>query len=177
MVSTLPMLLLVAVAATCDLRIGKIPNALILVGLVTGLCLAVVDRGAEGLITALAGFGLGFILLLPGYLMRFTGAGDLKLLTTLGVFSGPSTLLVIFSTSVVAGAMFILLKATWRTLRKHSLFSRHGAFTLRHQSIPTQFNHNNSNRHSIFKQRLPMAPFYALGCTIFFILQLIERGG
>jgi hypothetical protein len=30
---------------------------------------------------------------------------------------------------------------------------------------------------AILKQRLPMAPFYALGCTLFIFGQLITAGG
>ncbi|MEJ2402987.1 MAG: prepilin peptidase [Candidatus Thiodiazotropha sp.] len=62
MENTLPMLLLVFVAAICDLQSGRIPNPLILAGVTFGLGFAFFNNGTEGLLMAFAGFGLGFIL-------------------------------------------------------------------------------------------------------------------
>jgi prepilin peptidase CpaA len=171
------MLLLVAVAAIYDLRTGKIPNPLLLAGLVFGLCFSLLSRGADGLLMSLAGFGVGFVLVLPGYLLRYTGAGDLKLLATLGVYSGPGAILAIFATSVVAGALFVLLKIAWSVLGRGTLFSRQAEVMPPAQLIPLQSGHRPSGLRPILKQRLPMAPFYALGCTLALLLQLIETGG
>ncbi|MCU7923748.1 MAG: A24 family peptidase [Candidatus Thiodiazotropha sp. (ex Dulcina madagascariensis)] len=140
MENTLPMLLVAGVASVCDLRTGKIPNPLILASLLFGLGITFLNRGTDGLLMSLAGFVTGFLLLLPGYLLRFTGAGDLKLLATLGVYGGPGIILGVFTISVIAGAIFILGSA-------------------------------------VLKQRLPMAPFYALGCTLFILIQLIQADG
>jgi prepilin peptidase CpaA len=175
--NTIPLLLLVAVAAICDLRTGKIPNPLILAGLVFGLCFTLLTRCADDLLMSLAGFGVGFILVLPGYLLRYTGAGDLKLLATLGVYSGPGTILAIFATSVIAGALFVLLKIAWRVLGRGVLFSRQTAVIPQAQLIPLQSDQRPSRQRPLLKERLPMAPLYALGCTVVLLFQLIETGG
>jgi prepilin peptidase CpaA len=174
--STLLMLLLVAVAAICDLCSRKIPNSLIIAGLVIGLGVAYLDSGTDGLVMSLAGFGVGFILVLPGFLLRFTGAGDLKLLATLGIYSGPVTILMIFAASVVIGAVFILSNILWRVLARRDFFCWQYTALPQAEQIPTCTEHRLSERHSMLKQRLPMAPFYALGCSSIFIIQLFEKG-
>jgi prepilin peptidase CpaA len=176
MENTLPMLLLVFVAAICDLQSGRIPNPLILAGVIFGLGFAFFNNGTEGLLTAFVGFGLGFILLLPGYLLRFTGAGDVKLLATLGIFSGPALVLEIFAISVITGALFVLLKIVWRTIKGAAVFFQRYRTMLLTFLITRQFIYLASGQESVLKQRLPMAPFYALGCLMLPLLPMIGIG-
>jgi prepilin peptidase CpaA len=171
---SLAILALVSAAAISDLRTRKIPNPLLLTGLILGLGLSLMTKGTDGLLSSLAGFGLGFALLLPGYLLRFTGAGDVKLLATLGVFSGPGMLLQIFVVSVLTGALFVLLRALWKIINDDG-----NAFTHRYKSmlqallITGQFNYVPSDQESVLKQRLPMAPFYAIGCLSILVFPLL----
>jgi prepilin peptidase CpaA len=89
------------VAAAFDLKTGLIPNKLTIpVGLV-GLGFAVSAAGLPGWIGAVAGLGVAFVLLLPGFLLGFTGGGDLKLASGLGCFLGPEL-------SLVAGLLYYL---------------------------------------------------------------------
>jgi prepilin peptidase CpaA len=170
---SLALLALVSAAAISDLRTRKIPNRLLLTGLLIGLVLSLMTRGIEGLVSSLAGFGLGFILLLPGYLLRFTGAGDVKLLATLGVFTGPGMLLHIFLASILTGALFVLLQALWKAIINNSSFLQRYQTMLQTLLTTGQFNQVPSGQDSVLKQRLPMAPFYALGCLIILMFPLI----
>jgi prepilin peptidase CpaA len=177
MENTLPMLLVAGVAAIFDLRTGKIPNQLLVASLLFGLAFTFINKGADGLLMSLAGFSLGFLLILPGYLLRFTGAGDLKLLATLGIYGGPATILGVFAIAVIAGAIFILLKILWKALgRVIFLYSRQ-ALIVKALLMTGRFDLLFSGGGAILKQRLPMAPFYALGCTLFIFGQLITAGG
>ena len=171
------LLLLVGAAALSDLRSRKIPNRLILTGLVFGLGLSIVTKGTDGLLASLAGFGLGFALLLPGYLLRFTGAGDLKLFATLGVFTGPGMLLQIFAASVLTGAFFVLLLALRKFFRTH-----HGDFLRRYKGMlrtllttgHCAYVPPEMETDSVLKQRLPMAPMFALGSLMVLGFSLIN---
>jgi prepilin peptidase CpaA len=168
------LLVLTLTAAIWDLRYRRIPNALILSGLIIGLCITVINQGTHGLLISLAGFSLGFIMLLPGYLLRFTGAGDLKLFAVMGVFTGPVMLLQIFMASVLAGALFVLLHAVWKIIHNDmSLFVQRYKSMLQSFLTTGQFNYIPSNQESVLKQRLPMAPFYASGCLIILMFPLI----
>ncbi len=46
--------------------------------------------GALGLWKALAGLGLGLLIMLPLYMLRALGAGDVKLMAMVGAFLGPN---------------------------------------------------------------------------------------
>jgi prepilin peptidase CpaA len=171
--NTLPMLLVAGIAAVCDLRTGKIPNQLIVVSLLFGLAITFINGGIDGLLMSLAGFSAGFILILPGYLLRFTGAGDLKLLATLGVYGGPDMILGIFIISVIAGALFVLLKIIWRAIYIVIYLYSRQASIVQALLITGRFNLLFSGGGAMLKQRLPMAPFYAMGCTLFIFGQPI----
>ena len=108
---------LVTVAVYFDLRYRRIPNLLIVSGLSAGLLLNVWQAGASGggmaLIGALAGFGL----LLPFYVLRGVGAGDVKLLAALGAIVGPQALIsVALYGALVGGAMSLMALARQRRL-------------------------------------------------------------
>jgi len=66
-----------------DLRSRRIPNWLTVPGLVVGVAANAMLGGWSGLKTSLLGTGLAFALLLPFWLLRSLGAGDLKFATAL----------------------------------------------------------------------------------------------
>ncbi len=162
-------LLLVCAAALSDLRSRTIPNRLLLPGLIIGLALAALENGTDGLLISLAGFGLGFALLLPGYLMRFTGAGDLKLLATLGAYTGPGMLLQIFAAAVLSGASLVCLWALWARLIRPkiggaSALHRYG--TMLSLLMAGHCVYVPPAAGSVLSRRLPMAPVFAMGSVI-----------
>jgi prepilin peptidase CpaA len=177
MENTHPMLLVAIIAAIYDLRTGRIPNQLIVASLIFGLAFVFINNGAEGLLMGLAGFGAGFLLMLPGYLLRFTGAGDLKLLATLGIFGGPAGILGVFALSAITGALFVLIKILWKALGRVFFLSSQQAMIVRALLMTGRFDLLFSGAGAILRQRLPMAPFYALGCTLFMLGQLFYAGG
>jgi prepilin peptidase CpaA len=95
-----------SVAAVIDVRSRRIPNWLTFGTLVLGVVINAWLHGFSGALTAIAGAGLGAALLLPFYLLRAMGAGDVKLLAALGALLGPSALLsVAVYGALVGGAM------------------------------------------------------------------------
>jgi prepilin peptidase CpaA len=102
--------LLAVIAAWTDLRSRRIPNWLTVPGLVIGVVANVILGGLSGLKLSLLGAGLGFALLLPFWLLRSLGAGDLKFAVALGAYTGPGRLVDILIGSVfVAGGMALVL--------------------------------------------------------------------
>jgi prepilin peptidase CpaA len=94
------------VAAWTDLRWRRIPNWLTLGTAILGLAVNVALAGGPGALTALLGLGLGLALLLPFYVLRAVGAGDVKLLAALGAVLGPQALVsVALYGAVVGGVM------------------------------------------------------------------------
>jgi prepilin peptidase CpaA len=101
---------LALIAGWTDLRSRRIPNWLTVPGLVIGMVANTVLGGWSGLRDSLLGAGLAMALLLPFWLLRSLGAGDLKFAVALGAYTGPGRLVDILLASVfVAGAMALAL--------------------------------------------------------------------
>ena len=90
-------------SAFFDLRIRKIPNWLIVVGLLCGLVLNGL-QGASYLLASVMGFFVGiFVLVLP-FALGWIGAGDVKYFGVVGALLGISWLpRVFFYSALVAG--------------------------------------------------------------------------
>src|SRR3954453_2102749 len=82
-------LLLGGAACMFDWRTRRIPNLLTFGGAAVACAFALTFHGLEGLAVALGGWGVGFVLLLPMFLLGGMGAGDVKLLACLGAWLGP----------------------------------------------------------------------------------------
>jgi prepilin peptidase CpaA len=107
----LALLLMVSIAAVNDLSTRRIPNLLLLAGLVCALALDLLspDPGAA-LLASLGGLGVGFALFLPFYLVRGMAAGDVKMMAAVGAFTGADGALeVAVLTWCAGGAMAVLL--------------------------------------------------------------------
>jgi prepilin peptidase CpaA len=101
--------ILVATAAIFDIRFRRIPNWLVLAGIVAGLMWNVYSSGWPGLIRGAEGLGLGFVLYFPLYLLRARGAGDVKLLAAVGTITGPANCLWIFLLTAILGGLIALI--------------------------------------------------------------------
>lgn len=115
-----PLVVFLLLAVWHDVRMHRIPNRLVLIGVVSGLLLNTVLPqgygfisalpGAIGFWKALAGLGLGFALLLPLYVLRAMGAGDVKLMAMVGAFFGPNAIIgAILVTFIVGGVLTLLV--------------------------------------------------------------------
>jgi len=103
-----------AAAVVIDIRIRRIPNWL--TALMTGAGLAMAATGLSGVTTgqAFLGFGLGLLLMLPGYALGATGAGDVKLMAAVGAMVGPAVVFTAFLCTAVTGGVFALFVAARR---------------------------------------------------------------
>ncbi|QDU31030.1 Type IV leader peptidase family protein [Anatilimnocola aggregata] len=87
----------VTAAAVTDYRTRKIPNWLTVPAAILGLAYHSFAPGGFGPLTALAGFAVGFVLLLLPWILGGGGMGDVKLLAALGAWLGPLYILVAFA--------------------------------------------------------------------------------
>ena len=103
-------ILLSVIAGWTDWRSRRIPNWLTAPGFALGVVASTIFGGWNGLRDSLLGTGLAFALLLPFWLLKSLGAGDLKFAAALGAFTGPWRLMDILIGSVfVAGVMALAL--------------------------------------------------------------------
>ncbi len=99
-------LVLVWIAVVFDVAQRRIPNVLTLGAIGVGILSHTVLGG--GATAALAGVAVGSVALLPGYLLRTTGAGDVKLMAAAGAFLGPYWVLLAAVFSILVGAVIAL---------------------------------------------------------------------
>lgn len=124
------LLLLVSVAAINDLASRRIPNLLLLSGLAAALVLhALSPDPGKALLSGLGGMVTGFLMFIPFYLVRGMAAGDVKMMATIGAFTGPLVALQIAIFAWCAGGIMavaiiicrgrlrLALSNLWRILR------------------------------------------------------------
>ena len=104
-------LVLALVAAIWDLRTRRIPNWLVLTGLIAGFGLNGVLSGLAGLEAALIGMLTGFGIYLALYLLHAMGAGDVKFMAAVGSLVGWRWWFHIFFVAVIVGAAAGLMLA------------------------------------------------------------------
>jgi prepilin peptidase CpaA len=99
---------LVLIAVFFDVRSHRIPNWLVLAGLVIGIAYHSFLATGWGLAYSLKGVAVGFGVFFPIYLLRGMGAGDVKLMAMVGAFLGAaSTLGAILMTLMAGGVLAI----------------------------------------------------------------------
>jgi len=105
--------LYVGLAAVIDIRQHRVPNYLTVPAALAGLAFHSFAPGGWGVGVSLAGFAVGFGLLLLPWLFGGGGMGDVKLLAALGAWLGPMLMLVAFALSMLAAAILALGVLTW----------------------------------------------------------------
>ena len=105
-------------AAVTDIRYRRIPNYLTVTMALLGFVYHGVTPQGAGLLTALAGFTVGFGLLLLPWLFGGGGMGDIKLLAALGVWLGPTDTLIAFAASILLAGVLALVLITWTSARR-----------------------------------------------------------
>ena len=103
------LLVVVAIAGFYDLRFRRIPNWLVLIGLIVGIGLNSFLFEWAGLQRALLGMGLALLVYFPLYLLRAMGAGDAKLMAAVGSILGPGNWLAVFVLTSVLGGLVALI--------------------------------------------------------------------
>lgn len=96
---------LLAAAAWIDMRKHRIPNLISLGGAMAGLLMNTGLYGLDGFLAGLGGLSLAFVIMLPFYLLRGMGAGDVKLMAAVGAFIGPHQVLLAVGLTLGAGSI------------------------------------------------------------------------
>lgn len=158
-----------ASALYTDLRCHRIANSLCLVALLSGLIIQSYFGQWQGLLDALLGAGLAFLLLLPVYYFRILGAGDVKLMMAVGALSGPMLLGWSLAYGIMFGGITSLLIAAyhvgWSGI-KNTLVRYYQCLYIRHYFKP--------ETGEAAALRVPYAPALVLGwlCACYFNSEL-----
>ena len=108
------LVLLLVLAAWSDLQTRRIPNALVFGGTLLGMVAQLCVPGTAGGLSALGGMAACLALMLPMYVLRAMGAGDVKLMVMVGAFLGlplaASAALAVFLAGGVLALVYALCK-------------------------------------------------------------------
>jgi len=94
---------LAALITYYDARYRRIPNALVLATLVSGLAVNTIFGGFAGALTSLGGFVAAFCLMLLLHVFGAMGAGDVKLFASIGAVVGSALVVPTFLVVVLVG--------------------------------------------------------------------------
>lgn len=159
-------------AVFTDVAHRKIPNKLILAGLMAGTIVQVFSVDGYGFVAAVGGLLLGFSLLLPFYLLRVMAAGDVKLMAMVGCFVGMSDIAGIVLATLLAGGVLSLIfsarmKSTRQLLLNVRLVSTLGFFKIMSGKMPV----NDEAIDSV--GTLPYAVAIAAGTAGYFVWRFV----
>lgn len=108
------LLALLAVALLSDIRERRIPNQLVVTGLLLGLAGHAWFAGIGGLTIAASGALVGLLCLLPFYALGKLGAGDVKLMAMCGAFLGPLQVAAASVASLLVGGVIGVVWFSWQ---------------------------------------------------------------
>jgi prepilin peptidase CpaA len=110
-------ILLAMLAARADVRTRKIPNHLTFPAMLLALGTHLALGGVQGFVSSLAGLALAGGVLVPGWLWRWMGAGDVKLMAAAGAWLAlPQAVIAVLASLVAGGAIALVLAAKKRVL-------------------------------------------------------------
>lgn len=113
-------------AVITDLRTYRIPNFLILSGLLSGLLQVTLTEGLMALLTAIVNASIICVSLLLLYFIKALGAGDVKLFSVIAVFVGLKPTYRILLCSLVIGGALGLIKVVVKIIQKKRIERKGG---------------------------------------------------
>ncbi len=142
-----------------DIRSHRISNVMVIMIVLLGLVSQLFVHGVNGVMQGLGGMAVGLGLFLPFYVGGGMGAGDVKLLASIGTILGPASTLFAGGAALTAGiplALYYLGKRYQRAHRQKQLLAECGKAPRIVPNIP----------HLARKERLPYAAAIAVGTVV-----------
>ncbi len=124
-ISMIPLVVILIACAITDLRSRRIPNSLTYPTIVAALLYYFYLNGLDGLIFSTLGLMTGTCLLIVPYLMGGMGAGDAKLMGTVGAIVGVKGVIISFLLTAMIGGLYALLVIFTKRNHFKGFFSNH----------------------------------------------------
>jgi len=158
-ITPVALLLVMALAVRQDLVQHRISNVLTFGTFSAGLATHWTLSGPSGFMYALTGGAVGLACLLPFYLAKGMGAGDVKLMAAAGSFLGPFNALVASATTLIFGAVLAIAILVWRIAGSR-------AATAAASAAPDGAGEPGDTMAQIRKERFPYAAAIGLGVMV-----------
>lgn len=154
-----------AVATVSDLRTRRIPNVLTASMIGLGLGLAALGASGISMPASILGFFLGLLLMMPGYALGATGAGDVKLMAAVGALVGPALVIPAFLFTAIAGGVLAVIVAA-RRKRLGATIARTGRLVTAPGEAPKEI------RAAASVSRFAYGPAIAAGTVLAVLIQM-----
>ena len=118
------LLIVLLAAAITDIRSYKIPNFLTFSGMLCGILYHTVQNGLSGFLFSTGGILVGMSLFILFYLSGGMGAGDVKLMGSVGAFLGVKAVLIVGLYTAIIGGVYALLLIALNPVESKSLVTR-----------------------------------------------------
>ncbi|MGR4068940.1 A24 family peptidase [Billgrantia sp. C5P2] len=157
---------MLCIATIWDFLQWRIPNPLVMAGAAVGILLQMWAAGTGGVLAAISGLLVGLAILLPGYMMGFTGAGDAKLMAAVGTFLGPLGILQVALCSILVGGL-IALGFAFSSLMMRQSVSPWGRYSLMFRTLVATGRplYIPPEEGEVMGRKFPFAVSIALGTT------------
>ena len=99
----------VSLCAVSDVRTRRIPNALTASGMLAGLAVNTLSRGAPGFFDSLTGLVLSGVVLLAPFALGGIGGGDVKMMAAVGAIVGARLGLTGLAVGIVLGGVVMVV--------------------------------------------------------------------
>ena len=154
--------------AFIDWRTHRIPNLLCAVAAMIGLVLQTGLHGEAGLFAALGGAAVGFAMFLPFYVVRAFGAGDVKAMTTVGIFLGVQGTVLAVGVTLIGGAVLGALTLWLKPAHANATLHRLVGLLLTPVAAVRDARRNRSSDSSL---RFPYGIAIACGAAVALIIK------
>jgi prepilin peptidase CpaA len=147
------LLLTVMAAAWADFHTWRIPNRLLAPSAAAALMLSAFDDGTQGLYLSLLGAAVGLLIFLPLYAIKGMAAGDVKLMTVIGLYAGPQLTLDIALLTALIGGLWVVILFN----REMSIDNHNDTFgvCLRHRTL----RRSNRSKKFVPKNKSLLIPY------------------
>lgn len=161
--------ILVFIAAISDIKTRRIPNKLVFSGALIAIAFHTISPSGIGTLSSIEGLAVGLASLLPLYMMRAMGAGDVKLMAMVGAFLGPASALGAAITTLILGGVLAILAAI-RNKSVHRM-ANNIRFLIVHGMVGAATgNHTSIAMGSASAGKLPYGIAIAVGTTAHLLL-------
>ena len=163
------LVLLVTIAAVYDIQFRRIPNSLVLTGLVLSLIIQFTFNEFYGFKAWGYGMLTGLALFLPLYALHAMGAGDVKLVAMVGSFLDAGSAIGVVLTTLLVGGVLSIVVALRNGVLRQAISNIHMQLTL---TMFKRLSGGNAQLEQLPSSagNLPYAVAIAIGTLIHVIL-------
>lgn len=123
---TVLLLIQLCLAVYHDLKFRKVPNKITMPMALTGILLSILHSGLEGLFFSMGGLVFGLLIFIIPYMLGGMGAGDVKLMASIGALMGWRFTMWTALGAALAGGVMVILYMAYKKELGYTLFKAVG---------------------------------------------------